>query len=108
MADPMRQRNGVGSSYRSRWMKVRTPDDALALCPGLQVVRVCTLQKGFRRHLVVSPMAHSREVRLRHAHHALLDSNPSTETVASVANRRGFTNLGRLVQRTQPATANRP
>jgi transcriptional regulator GlxA family with amidase domain len=41
-------------------------------------------------------MAYLREVRLRHAHQALLDSDPSTETVASVANRWGFTNLGRF------------
>jgi AraC-like DNA-binding protein len=154
MADPMRQRNAVGSSYPFRWMKVRTPYDALGLRPGLQVVRVLgdpateteasrsgrrtirfaidtieadahlpptvasiaarshisarALQKGFRRRLVVSPMGYLRDVRLRHVHQAPLDSNRSTETVASLASRWGFTNLGRLVQRTQPATANRP
>src|SRR5262245_13981544 len=59
-------------------------------------ISVRALQKGFRHHLGISPMAYLREVRLRHAHQALLDSDPSTETVASVANRWGFTNLGRF------------
>ena len=59
-------------------------------------ISVRALQNGFRRHLGISPMAYLREVRLRHAHQALLDADPSTETVASVANRWGFTNLGRF------------
>jgi transcriptional regulator GlxA family with amidase domain len=33
---------------------------------------------------------------LRRAHQALLESDPSTATVASVAYRWGFTNLGRF------------
>jgi transcriptional regulator GlxA family with amidase domain len=41
-------------------------------------------------------MAYLREVRLRRAHQALLESDPSTATVASVAYRWGFTNLGRF------------
>lgn len=41
-------------------------------------------------------MAYLREVRLRKAHQTLLESNPSTVTVASVAYRWGFTNLGRF------------
>ncbi|OBA57240.1 hypothetical protein A5647_24545 [Mycobacterium sp. 1100029.7] len=59
-------------------------------------ISVRTLQQGFQRHLDTSPMAYLREVRLRRAHQALLKSDPSTVTVASVAYRWGFTNLGRF------------
>ncbi|GBG37004.1 AraC family transcriptional regulator [Mycobacterium montefiorense] len=59
-------------------------------------VSVRTLQQGFRHHLGVTPMAYLREVRLRRAHQALVESDPSRVTVASVACRWGFTNLGRF------------
>lgn len=59
-------------------------------------VSVRTLQQGFRDHLGVTPMAYLREVRLRRAHQALVESDPSRVTVASVAFRWGFTNLGRF------------
>lgn len=59
-------------------------------------VSVRSLQQGFQRHLGTSPMAYLREVRLRRAHQSLLESDPSTVTVASVANRWGFANLGRF------------
>ncbi|ORW85202.1 hypothetical protein AWB92_27270 [Mycobacterium sp. IEC1808] len=57
---------------------------------------VRSLQQGFQRHLATPPMSYLRDVRLRRAHQALLDSDPSTVTVASVAYRWGFTNLGRF------------
>jgi AraC-like DNA-binding protein len=57
---------------------------------------VRSLQQGFHRHLGVSPMAYLRDVRLRRAHQTLLESDPSAVTVASVAYRWGFTNLGRF------------
>jgi transcriptional regulator GlxA family with amidase domain len=59
---------------------------------------VRSLQQGFQRHLETSPTAYLREVRLRRAHQTLLESNPSTVTVASVAYRWGFTNLGRFAR----------
>ncbi|GBG37003.1 AraC family transcriptional regulator [Mycobacterium montefiorense] len=59
-------------------------------------VSVRSLQQGFRDHLDVSPMAYLREVRLRRAHQALLDSDPSSVTVSSIAFRWGFTNPGRF------------
>ncbi len=59
-------------------------------------VSVRTLQAGFRAHLGMSPMAYVREVRLRRAHEALRQADASIATVASVANRWGFTNLGRF------------
>ncbi|WP_139813549.1 AraC family transcriptional regulator [Mycobacterium simiae] len=59
-------------------------------------ISVRTLQQGFQRHLKTSPMAYLREVRLRRAHQALLSADPSTVTVASIAYRWGFTNLGRF------------
>jgi len=57
---------------------------------------VRALQLGFQRHLGTSPMAYLRDVRLRRAHQALLESDPASVTVASVAYRWGFTNLGRF------------
>jgi len=59
-------------------------------------ISVRSLQQGFQRHLGTSPMTYLHEVRLRRAHQALLESDPSTATVASVAHRWGFTNLGRF------------
>jgi transcriptional regulator GlxA family with amidase domain len=59
-------------------------------------VSVRSLQQGFRRYLGASPMAYVREVRLRRAHQSLLESDPSTTSVASVAHRWGFSNLGRF------------
>ena len=55
-----------------------------------------TLQQGFQRHMGVSPMSYLRQVRLRRAHQDLLQSDPSLETVESIALRWGFTNPGRF------------
>jgi AraC-like DNA-binding protein len=55
-----------------------------------------SLQLGFRSHLDASPMEYLRQVRLRRAHQTLLDSDPSSLTVASIAYRWGFTNPGRF------------
>jgi AraC-like DNA-binding protein len=59
-------------------------------------VSVRSLQHGFRVHVGKTPMAYLRDVRLSRAHQTLLESDPSTVTVASVAYRWGFTNLGRF------------
>lgn len=56
-----------------------------------------TLQEAFRRHLETSPMAYLRRVRMERAHDALLAADPSTgATVATIASRWGFANLGRF------------
>jgi AraC-like DNA-binding protein len=54
------------------------------------------LQQGFVRHMDMSPMTYLRQVRLRRAHQDLLASDPSVETVASIAKRWGYTNPGRF------------
>jgi transcriptional regulator GlxA family with amidase domain len=59
-------------------------------------VSVRSLQQGFRAHVGTTPTAYLREVRLRRAHRDLLAADPSTVTVASVAYRWGFSNLGRF------------
>jgi AraC-like DNA-binding protein len=59
-------------------------------------VSVRSLQQGFRRYVGASPMAYLREVRLRRAHESLLEADPTTTSVASVAYRWGFSNLGRF------------
>lgn len=55
-----------------------------------------SLQQGFVRHMGMSPMTYLRQVRLRRAHQELLASDPSVETVASIAKRWGYTNPGRF------------
>jgi AraC-like DNA-binding protein len=59
-------------------------------------VSVRSLQQGFRAHLGTTPMAYLREVRLHRARQDLLHADPSIDTVASLAFRWGFTNLGRF------------
>jgi AraC-like DNA-binding protein len=59
-------------------------------------VGVRTLQKGFREHLGMSPMAYVRTVRLDRAYKELRAADPSTETVGAVARRSGFRHLGRF------------
>jgi AraC-like DNA-binding protein len=59
-------------------------------------VSVRSLQQGFRRHVGVTPMTYLRAVRLRRAHQALLESDPTRVTVAAVACQWGFSNLGRF------------
>jgi AraC-like DNA-binding protein len=54
------------------------------------------LQQSFVRHMGMSPMTYLRQVRLRHAHQELLESDPSVETVASIAKRWGYSNPGRF------------
>jgi len=57
---------------------------------------VRALQKAFRRHLQISPMAYLRDVRLRRAHQDLVEADPSVATVASICHRWSFTNPGRF------------
>jgi AraC-like DNA-binding protein len=59
---------------------------------------VRALQQSFRRELEMTPMAYLREVRLRRAHRALVEADPSVATVASIAYGWGFTNLGRFAE----------
>jgi AraC-like DNA-binding protein len=59
-------------------------------------VSVRALQKGFRRHLGMSPMAYLRVVRLRRAHRDLRSADPARVSVAYIAHRWGFTHLGRF------------
>jgi transcriptional regulator GlxA family with amidase domain len=59
---------------------------------------VRSLQQAFRREMEMTPMEYLREVRLRRAHRALVESDPSVSTVASIAHGWGFTNLGRFAE----------
>ncbi|WP_144709852.1 AraC family transcriptional regulator [Curtobacterium pusillum] len=54
------------------------------------------LQEAFQRVLDRSPMQYLREVRLRHAHEDLLRAQPGQLSVADVAERWGFTHMGRF------------
>lgn len=59
-------------------------------------ISVRALQQGFRRHLATTPTEYLRQVRLRRAHTSLVEADPSTASVSSVAYHWGFTNLGRF------------
>jgi AraC-like DNA-binding protein len=84
-------------SYRSALLEDLKPVAPWAIRTAARSqVSVRSLQQGFKRHLGISPMSYLREVRLRRAHQNLVDSDPSIVTVASVAYRWGFTNLGRF------------
>ncbi len=63
---------------------------------GLAGVSVRALQAIFRRHVGLAPMAYLRELRLTGAHEELRRAGPGTTTVALVANRWGFSHLGRF------------
>lgn len=57
------------------------------------------LQEAFRRHLGTTPLGYLREVRLRRAHEDLMHADAdSGATVAQVAYRWGFGNLGRFAR----------
>jgi AraC-like DNA-binding protein len=71
-------------------------------------VSVRSLQEGFRRYMGTTPMTYLRSVRLRHAHEELLAADPSTTTVATVAFRWGFSNLGRFAAEHEAAYGTQP
>lgn len=59
-------------------------------------VSVRALQDGFNKHVGMSPMTYLREARLRRVHDELVASDPGSVTVARVAQRWGFSHLGRF------------
>jgi AraC-like DNA-binding protein len=71
-------------------------------------VSVRSLQEGFRRYMGTTPMRYLRSVRLRHAHEELLAADPSATTVATVAFRWGFSNLGRFAAEHEAAYGTQP
>lgn len=74
------------------------PDEAYTLARLADIAGVGqrSLQKGFQRHVGVSPMAYVRKVRLGRAHDELAIADPAKTTVAEVATRWGFLHLGRF------------
>lgn len=69
-----------------------TPADA-ARAAG---IHTRTLQQATQRHLGMSPSAYLRDIRLERAHRDLRASSPGSESVAAIARRWGFGNLGRF------------
>jgi AraC-like DNA-binding protein len=58
-----------------------------------------SLQAAFRRHLGTSPLGHLRQVRLERVHRELQAAEPGDgQTVAQIATRWGFTQLGRFAR----------
>lgn len=56
------------------------------------------LQVALRRHLDVTPSQLLRTVRLTRAHEDLVNGGPDVTTVAAIAHRWGFSNLGRFAR----------
>ncbi|MBM2621844.1 AraC family transcriptional regulator [Actinoplanes sp. LDG1-06] len=68
-----------------------------------------TLQVGFRRHLDTTPAAYLRHVRLQRAHRDLQAADAARgDTVADIAYRWGFANLGRFAGYYREAFGRRP
>jgi AraC-like DNA-binding protein len=96
----------AGHTDPARPAAVRTATDLIEADPHLPWttaslaaqchVGVRALQKGFQRHLGVSPMAYLRGVRLRCAREDLQADDPAGATVTAVAHRWGFTHLSRF------------
>jgi transcriptional regulator GlxA family with amidase domain len=66
------------------------------------------LQYMFRKHLDMTPMEYLRRVRLNHAHHELLESDPGATTVQIVAARWGFAHTGRFAAMYRQAYGSNP
>lgn len=92
---------------RYRWPRpVRRAIDAMQADPAFPFtvadlahasgVGVRALQGAFHRTTGTSPMGYLRDLRLARAHDDLRRARPDTETVADVANRWGFSHLGRF------------
>lgn len=72
-------------------------------------VGVRALQTGFRRHLDTTPVGYLRRVRLERAHRDLQAADPANgDTVADIAYRWGFANLGRFAARYHSEFGRRP
>jgi len=69
---------------------------------------VRALNDGFRRHLDTTPMQYLRRSRLEAARRDLLTADPTHETVAAIARRWGFTQLGRFAARYRAAFGESP
>lgn len=69
-----------------------TPADA-ARAAG---IHTRTLQQATQRHLGMSPSAYLRDIRLERAHRDLRAASPGSDSVAAIAGRWGFGNLGRF------------
>ncbi|WP_250038444.1 AraC family transcriptional regulator [Paractinoplanes maris] len=70
---------------------------------------VRALQTGFRRHLDVTPVGYLRRVRLERAHRDLQAADPTNgDTVADIAYRWNFPNLGRFAAYYRTTFGRRP
>ena len=59
-------------------------------------ISVRSLQDGFRRHVGKPPMSYLRDARLRGIHDELMQADPRSTTVATLASRWGFPHMGRF------------
>ncbi len=71
--------------------RVSVPDLSVRLRIGRR-----TIECAFRRRLGISPQAYFAKRRLSRCYHELIEADPATTTVAAVAMRHGFTELGRF------------
>ncbi|SHF71495.1 AraC-type DNA-binding protein [Jatrophihabitans endophyticus] len=85
--------------------------EAISMADIAKVARVTprSLQHGFRRTWDTTPTSYLRQVRLERAHRDLQAADPSRgDTVAAVASRWGFGNVGRFAARYREAYGRTP
>jgi transcriptional regulator GlxA family with amidase domain len=96
----------AGAATPSRPRHVKKAIDVMEADPGRAItvndlaraagIGARSLQDGFQRHLSMSPMTYLRRLRLSRAHDDLLRADRGSRTVADIAHRWGFVNLGRF------------
>lgn len=71
-------------------------------------VSVRTLQEAFRQHMGITPTGYLRQIRLARAHDDLRRADAGHITVARIAHRWGFTNLGQFAAAYRARYGNSP
>jgi AraC-like DNA-binding protein/DNA-binding CsgD family transcriptional regulator len=71
-------------------------------------VSVRTLQEAFRQHMGITPTGYLRQIRLARAHDDLRRADAGHITVARIAHRWGFTNLGQFAATYRARYGNSP
>lgn len=110
-ADPDTAGSGSAAAVRraKAYIEMRADEDVtLTDIAAAARLSVRGLQAAFRRHEGSTPMAHLRRERLHRAHAELRDRSAHDTTVAAVATRWGFLNLGRFAGEHRAAFGSSP
>jgi AraC-like DNA-binding protein len=90
---PRRNRLRAAVEYVHARAAEPTSVSEIASAAGLSVRAT---QEAFQRHLGLTPMQYLQQVRLDHVRRELLQADPATTAVQSIARRWGFAHLGRF------------